>query len=352
MVCLNNTFAEVRNYLSDKFEKIFKYPTIQLAGSLYCNLNCPYCPQFDVLVKDKKKVVSAYPKMIEMSDHLPTIHFYLTGGEPLHSDGICNFLKKMYVHGHIFSFDTNGVISSYDLEKLINLIPNENFGFFNISFHLISGIDIKQILNTTRILQKYNIPHFVKFIAIPQHLSTIEEYKKVFESEGSGTCISMFESYNTDWNGFKYPKDYTYDELVRLLDMVSLVSHAVQFFGGFLSKGISCSAGSNFITYNLKGNYEFGYCCHSDKELIVENLNHQLANTRYNKCDSTICHGDIMSIFSLHNIIDEKTRFQRLCLGDSKAIGIHNVLNEIELITKKVRLVYNEKFEFLLRNIV
>ena len=338
------------NIIDNRFQKIYHLPTIHLAMTHYCNLDCPYCPIIDRL-KFSHTTSKHLDLLFTIKDILPISHFYLTGGEPLYSEKLEIFFNSFYQAGHIFSFDTNCVININKLEQLLNIIPVNQIGFFNISFHLGNNYSYDYILERCKILKKYKVPHFVKFIGIPNNIEKIRKYKKIFTDNGIGTAVTMFETYpGRNYLNKSYPKDYTENELYNLLSLVTLLSHGIQFFGGIFSKNNQCSAGYKYITFNFNGNGEIGYCCHKDNGISFENFLAEFSKNNKINCKTSICHGDIMTIFNINNVInkklseEEKIRFQNICYGYDSDLNFEKLMDSLKIVAQENKFVFENKF--------
>lgn len=325
-------------------------PVIQLFPSLYCNLKCPYCSQIDVR-KNKASTDCLYlnKNFLELLQGLPKTHFYISGGEPLIQPGLKKFLTAASANGHKVSFDTNGVVSSLLLEEILSQFPHNLWGFFNISHHILAGVSIENISKNISLLRRYNIQHFVKYVGTPGELDTIAHYMEILRNEGTGVMVTILETYNTPWQGRCFPAEYTNQELTRLLSLVTLKTHALQFFGGVKSKGRPCFGGNSYITYNMKNRLETTACCHSSKDINWSQTVFQGAPQQLIPCHNQFCLGDLMYILGIQNLFDEKERFSKICNGDAPAIGLGTALQFIEQIEEKAELVLTQKFHELSR---
>lgn len=327
-------------------------PFIQFFPSLYCNLKCPYCSQVDVR-KDRIPSSSLYTNrdFLGLVERLPQTHFYISGGEPLIQPGLQDFLAVAAANGHRVSFDTNGVVGLSSLEKILDRFSPGLWGFFNISHHLLAGVPLATIQSRVALLRRAGIPHFVKYIGTPGEIDAIAQDMDILRDEGTGVMVTILETYSPPWQGRNFPRDYTDDELLKLLNLVTLNTHALQFFGGIRTKGRPCMAGSSYITYNMKNRLETTTCCHSSKEIHWEQTVFQGCDVQARPCSAPYCIGDLMFILGIQNLFDEKERFTRVCNGEAPSIGLNAALKFVEEIGNRTELVLAGRFQGLLQKI-
>lgn len=325
---------------------VYDRPTIQFFPSPQCNLHCPYCSQGDVLCHEKTSSVIESPDS-EFIEQIEPTHFYISGGEPFIHKNLPDFLRRLYINGHTASFDTNGCVSLDRLENIIKEFPPSFFGFFNISHHILSGVSLDFISKRATLLREASVPHFVKYIGTPAEIPTIRNYMQHLSSAGTGTAVSPILTFSENWKGKSYPMDYTESELLNLLNMVTLKTHAMQFFGGVELQSQSCLAPGRYMTFNMKNHNEACACCHRSDELSKNVLNNISKKNGPLSCNQDNCIGDLMFIFGLQGIFDEKNRFQEVCNGPVEPIGIKGILDFFADIKYKCRLQLQDKLSFL-----
>ena len=333
--------------LSDIFARMGTIPTMQLFASTHCNLSCPYCSQGSAHNSSIVDDLLNTPTVLKNLHSWPATHFYISGGEPLIHDGIFDFIKETRELDHIISFDTNGVVSEKRLLRIIESLPREKFGFFNISHHILADVSLKTIQQSCKILREAEIPHFVKYVGTPETILSIKQNMDTLRNEGSGVAVTILETYSTPWNGRRFPKEYTDQELLSLLDMVTLGTHAMQFFGGIESKNHPCFAGSTYVAYNMKNKNELIPCCHSPHHINwTDTVFAQQRKRRY-ICNNPKCLGDLMFILGLQGVSNEIARLEQICRGNAPALGLETALEYVRTIADQVRLIEHTRFEKL-----
>ncbi len=339
--------------LSNRLLAALDLPLLQLFGSTYCNLDCPYCSQGEDRSAARHGDLFARDEFLARLEHFPKTHFYCSGGEPLIHKGIHAFLAKAGKHGHIVSMDTNGTISTSALARILDAMPREQWGFFNISHHLLAGVSCEQIHEFCAVLRDADVPHFVKYVGTPENIAEIDENMRALRDTGSGVAVSILQTFATPWNGRNFPLEYTDKELRALLDMVTLTTHGMQFFGGIKSLGHPCLAGSSYAAYNMKNHLELTACCHRGDHLrwddTVWGVEHGLSFT---PCKADACVGDLMFVLGVQGLGQEKERFAKICAGDSPAVGLEKVCAAIQCLSGRSQLLYRERFDNFRKNVL
>ncbi len=322
-------------------------PTIQLFASTYCNLKCPYCSQGQRRKPELAEDFLSDPALLRALEQWQPTHFYVSGGEPLLHPGLTRFLQKAAQCHHYVSFDTNGVVPTETVSEILDVFPHEQFGFFNISHHLLAGVKLGHITPLISRLKQAGIPHFVKYIGAPESIGTIRDHMRSLQKEQVGVAVTLLETYANPWRGRHLPRDYSEQELRDLLELVTLDVHGMQFFGGIESQGLPCSAGYRYFTLNMREQRELCACCHrSDpvdwKQTVF--LRPAATKTMY-PCTTSKCLGDLMFIIGCQGLGDEIDRFEQVCRGISPPVGIESVLRYTKAIAQQRRLVLQDRFD-------
>ncbi|KIX12657.1 radical SAM protein [Dethiosulfatarculus sandiegensis] len=316
-----------------KFRKIAQMPWMHLFGSVYCNLSCPYCTQRtnrtdqigDNLYQDKN--------LYSLLEQIPPTHFYLSGGEPLVHPGLEDVISYGGRYGHIFSLDTNICIPMAKLEKMLNTWNPDHLGFVNISHHFLTGIKLDYIMQRVALLKQKGIPNFVKYVGAPEEITTIKNNMQILRDAGIGTQVTLLQG---NWNQRRLPQQYSMDELLEFLNMVTLNVHGLQFFNGIYSRNINCRAANDFVVFNMQGDRQAIPCCHTSA--FPRDLNNTFFGNGIKKaepCPSNQCLGDIMFVFGINGVTDEVDRFSAICNGESPRLGVNSVLNFLHDLKQK-----------------
>ncbi len=318
-------------------------PWIQLFASPACNLKCDYCSQQSVR---RHKVTHDFlqdPELLEFICRIPPTHIYLSGGEPLIHPGTKEFISLAGRRGHKISIDTNLMISGKKIEELISSWDPDWIGIVNVSHHLICGITLEDIESRIRPLKEADIKHFVKYIGVPEHFPLIERYMNVLKDRGTGAAVTVMQG---NWKGRTIPEEYSLDETITLLDLVTLNTHGLQLFDGIHSRGMSCRGGQDFIAYNMHDDRKIISCCHgSSYPLNMNDIYFETGTRNCLECRIDQCMADMVFICGINGITDEIERFDKLCNGNFKFQGVESVIHFAEeIIDKGYRLVNNSKF--------
>lgn len=337
------------NTVSINMQKLAALPWIQLFASPACNLKCEYCSQQNVRTHGVKDDFLQNSELIEFIKKIPPTHIYLSGGEPLIHPGVKDFIAIAGKCGHKTSIDTNLHISKKRLEDYLSNIDPEWLGFINISHHLICNIKMETIDSRVRMLEDAGISHFVKYVGVPEHLEIIERNINSLKDRGTGAAVSILQGI---WNGRVLPAEYTLDETVKLLNMVTLHTHGLQVFEGIYSNGIPCRGGQDFIAYNMHDDRKIIPCCHgSSSPLDIRNTFFETGERHKLCCNMEACLGDLMFICGINGVTDEIEKFEKICSGNFESPGVESVTAFIEEIRDKgYRLVNNRKFQDVQRH--
>jgi len=284
------------------------------------------------------------PALLDFVGRISPTHFYLSGGEPLIHPGIKEFIPLAGRFGHKISIDTNLHVSKKRLEDYLSCWDPEWLGFINISHHLVCNISMEIIESRFRMLEEAGIGHFVKYVGVPEHLPVIERNMKYLKDRGTGAAVSILQG---KWKGKTYPAEYTPDETVRLLNLVTLKTHGLQVFDGIQSRGIPCRGGQDFIAYNMHDDRKVIPCCHGSLfPLNIEKTFFRTGDHSKVRCPVDTCLGDLMFICGINGITDEIERFEGICSGGFEFFGVDSVMNFVSDITSRgYRLTNHNKYE-------
>ena len=327
------------------FHVLAKMPLIHFHPSLSCNLSCSYCTQVDRRDASTQHNLIDEKSVIDFFEQIPPTHVYMSGGEPLIQPGIAPFLKRITGMGHMVSFDTNLSVRIGDLEKIVRSINIEQIGFFNISHHLVCKVGMQYLLERIRILKDGDVPHFVKYIGIPEHLPEVAENMYALKAQGVGVALSLLFSEN--WKGKRYPADYTMEEIKTLLSLMTTYTHGLQVFEGLYSQGLACRGGQDFIAWNMLADNEILPCCHGfSHPLDIRETFFYTGKKERIPCNIEKCLGDLMFLLGINGVRSEIDRFDALCRGQSRFLGAKAILNYMyELIGEGYRVVNEKKMK-------
>ncbi len=295
-------------------------PWVHLFLSLRCNLRCVYCSQ-QYAIKSL-----GYDDQGGMSDEalrafyqsIPPSHFYLSGGEPLIYPGIKELVAGLMEHGHRVSFDTNLVIPLDTLRAYLSAWDLAKLGFINISHHHLD-IPLAYVLDRVRLLKEAGAPFFVKYIGLPGQLAEIDNLMNAMRQQGAGTMITVLQGI---YKGKGYPAAYSDEDIDRLVEMFTVVSHGLQLFDGVFSLGMPCRGGNDYIGLRKYHPQPFITCCHgelSPLELSSTYFGGQPKNSQ--PCPHPQCVGYLLFTLGINGIFPELERFDAMLAGESPPVG-------------------------------
>ena len=255
-----------------------------------CNLDCPYC-----IIKWKTN---------ENAFNFQTFHDILgkirelpyevclrlgIGGEVFTSDAILDEIKKICnEENNIFGINFSSNIYS-DWEKVIHPFLdsiNTNKLGMGCTLHDLVIDDIDLFFEKVEKIKKAGVLLYVGYVAIPQMIKRLPEYKKRCEDIGVPLILNGLIGKLTGVEGVdpdkRYPKDYTREELVILKDLWYTPHSYQMLVYASSSEGMECSAGRNYIIINSSGEVS---PCRNIKETMGNILNNQIKF----KENDTIC---------------------------------------------------------------
>ncbi len=330
-----------------KLPEILSLPTIIIIASNACNLSCAYCSG------SKTKLEEDYledQNLANFISHIQPSHIYISGGEPTIHPGLINFCRLAVQNNHKISIETNSMLSIKTLNQIIDNCREDNIASIRMTQH-IGQTSFKHILDRALLLKERGVRQFVKFIGMPGYLEEIRSNMEILIDKEIGTCVTpLFYDHTKGniYNGKFYPKDYTDQELIQLLDMFTTYAHGIQLFHGILSRGMMCKAGYNYIVVNQNLRKEICRCGND----IVSRVN--MDNTVFAdnniggvRCAANVCTCDSHFMYNINRIMDEKELLDRISLGYSEFLGGKSVLSYIKnnLLDRNIALTDSDTFE-------
>ncbi len=321
--------------------KLNSMPWIHLFASTYCNLKCPYCSQGNNRLDSFSSDFLKDKSLIEFIESIPETSIYLSGGEPLIHEGVETFVTMAGKRGHRVSFDTNLVLPLKRLEALLSTWNAKHLGFFNISHHYKCNISLDYILERVKLLQSAAVPLFVKYVGVPEDFDAIESMMKSLQERDVGVAVTILQG---AWQGRVLPSEYTLDEVIRLLNMVTLCTHGFQAFDGIDPRGLPCRGGQDFLSYNQTGSCEVIPCCHgSGNALRLQDTYFGTGVKTPRPCGISQCLGDLMFILGINGMPEEVERFDDMLRGKTSFVGLDAVLAYISSIEARGGKIINTR---------
>lgn len=323
--------------------ELVERPLIHVNASPACNLACAYCSMGTLLTDRIDHDFLEDAEHLDFLARIPPSHLYVGGGEPLIHPGIRAYVAHAGRHGHRVTFDTNLVINRGKLESLLDHWDPAWIGYFNISHHILSGVPLANVLERARLLRARGVPFYVKYIGAPECFDAIEHNMKALRNEGFGAAATILYG---PWDGRVLPGDYTVDEALRLLGLVTLGAHGLQVFGGVRSHGLPCRGGQDAIIWNMMDDRAVLPCCHGmGTPLDMDDTFFVTGDRTRRPCRLESCLGYTYFIYGINGIAEEIDRFEAVLGGTWDFLGTDRVLTYLQDIKDRgYRLLDDAKF--------
>lgn len=194
-------------------------PSLRIAVTDNCNLNCPYCPKSgdSYLIKDNYLLKEKdFKKIINIAYLVGIKHFSITGGEPLLVPNLTfNLAKQINSFSNLgyLRLNTNGTL----LIKYISEIVSSNFSLVKVSLDSLKDINFQQILYGIKMLKSYNIDVRINTVVSYMNLSEFEDFIKL--NQDLGTELKLFDiTYYEDKNSLR--SNYWQENFVSLMPII------------------------------------------------------------------------------------------------------------------------------------
>ena len=162
-------------------------PTLFIHPTMRCNLECPYCTKVEYRKTPSEPddfIFLENPLLLETLRQVGPTHLLLSGGEPLLTPGLKEFIKEFGGMGHRFSFNTNLQLSLGEIESFFSDFPSEYFATLNISHHYLVGITYESVLERCQLLRKLCIDKFwINYLLMPGNFEDVTDYVKSLRSD-------------------------------------------------------------------------------------------------------------------------------------------------------------------------
>ena len=250
-----------------------------------CNLECPYC-----IISWKKQRnlfdIVTFNMIIEQIKQLPyRISLRIgIGGELFTSkELIKSIINICNSNSNIFnvSFSTN-LAANWNkiIGPFINSVNVDKLGV-GCTLHdtVIRNVDI--FFNKAENIKKMGAEVYIGYVAIPGRFGYIATYKKRCSDLGIPFIMNGLIG-NLSGSSLVYPKDYTTTELAELKELWDTPHSYKLLIESCQTKGMSCSAGRNYIYIDNQGNV---FPC----QKIANRMGNILTDTIEFQKNDTIC---------------------------------------------------------------
>lgn len=216
-----------------------------------CNYRCPYCWFYGKWDKiEKNNVYPGLKRLVQIwrriYDKYGCVQIQINGGEPFNypdfSDLIIEISKM-----HKVGITTN---ASGDIQSIAEKANKGNLSL-GMSFHpLFTGLDV--FLKKAIIAKESGIATNVLFLAWPEQLQRVFDYKRTFEEYGIHFTVLTFWG---KYNGKDYPQGYSDEEREILSSVVGTRDESGEKFQltPKITKGKLCHAGHSYALIHPNG---------------------------------------------------------------------------------------------------
>jgi MoaA/NifB/PqqE/SkfB family radical SAM enzyme len=173
-----------------------------------CNYRCSYCFFNDNWEADKKK--NRFPGIDKLKEQWDDIykkygtgHIHITGGEPFAYPDFMELVEHL-IRDFTVEFDTN---LSFDADKFMARIGPDKVKFA-ASFHP-QFTDVDTFLNKALALKKAGYDIGVNYVAFPEQIQRMKEYKDRFAAVSIAFNVMPFRG---KYKNMEYPDAYSEDE--------------------------------------------------------------------------------------------------------------------------------------------
>ena len=192
-------------------------------------------------------------------------HIHVSGGEPFTYPSFIDLVAYL-TKKHTVEFDTN---LSFDIDEFMFKVRPERVKFAT-AFHP-EFINIDSYFKKTLLLKENGYDLGVNYVAYPQNLKRMKEYKEAFNCRHISFDIMP---YRGSYQGLDYPKGYTPQEkwLIEDCDPHTAPRMLVSYGGDkkFCRKGEVCRMGQMYTKIHPDGTaYR---CCFIDEKGKLGNL--------------------------------------------------------------------------------
>jgi len=334
-------------------------PTLLIHPTMRCNLACPYCTQVEYRRTHYEAddfIFLKNPLLLKTLRQTEPTHLLLSGGEPLLSPGLREFIEEFGTLGHRFSFNTNLQLPLKELKSIFNAFPPEYFATLNISHHYLCGITYERVLERCLLLRKLGIDRFwVNYLLLPERFEEAADYGRRLSDVGiSERNYTLFG----DWDGRaeRFPIAYTTAESIKCLKMAVTRMDVLTLFDGIYTKGRPCRGGQDHGSWGDGRNRECEVVspCPSgaSRKLNLSDTFFATGNKEPKPCelDYCLCAAILTKMTGGHD--DDFQDTAKLVSGTATEMGLERAMVVLEDVIARGYKLVNEKKYFKIRNAI
>lgn len=334
--------------------EILLMPTLFIHPTMRCNLACPYCTQVEYRKTHSESddfMFLENPLLLKTLRQVEPTHLLLSGGEPLLTPGLKEFIKEFGALGHMFSFNTNLQLSLSEIESFFSAFPSEYFATLNISHHYLVGITYESVLEHCQLLRKLGIDKFwINYLLLPGKFEEVADYGKRLRAEGISARNYMLFG---NWKDRKerFPIAYTVEESIECLKMAVTRMDVATLFDGIYTKGRPCRGGQDHISWGdgrNRNTYDVVSPCPSgaSRKLSLNDTFFVTGNRERKPCelDYCLCASILTTMTGGHE--DDFQETAALVSGTAAEMGMDRALEFLEDLLEDGYKLVNEKKYF------
>jgi MoaA/NifB/PqqE/SkfB family radical SAM enzyme len=255
-----------------------------------CNMNCPYCIAKRQETKENPFNIEDFRTILAKIEELPYNVCLRIGtmGEIFTSQEILEEIKNICrKDNNIFGVNFSSNIYT-DWEKVIkpflDSVKTQKLGM-GCTLHDMVLKDVDTFFKKVEKIKKSGVLVYVGYVAVPQMIPHIGEYKKKCDRIGVplilNSLLGQLKGVDGADTGKRYPRDYSHNELQQLKDLWDTPHSYKMLVEACSPRGMQCSAGKNFIFIDNNGDV---FPCRGIKKTIGNIANGKI---KFKKKDTT-----------------------------------------------------------------
>lgn len=188
--------------------------------TLGCNLRCPYCHNWRLLVeKDSIPLSEVYSTLLKRKQYIDAV--CVTGGEPTLNTDLHEFLKELRYYGFKIKLDTNGCFP----ENLQKCLPYSDYIAMDVKtsyekYHELGATHPENILKSIDMIMESGIDYEFRCTASPNFVN--EEIMKKIGELVDGARFFAIQQYSPEHvlNKESKVKPYKKSRLLKLSNII------------------------------------------------------------------------------------------------------------------------------------
>lgn len=285
-----------------------------------CNQTCSYCvsgssPRSDFGAmgdNDRRNAIERF-----FATHGP-FTVLLTGGEPLLTPGLFDFLDRLQSFGHDIAMQSN-LKSNKLVRQFAERVSPERCRYVMTTFHSVELKRWPQYLRNVVTLREAGHGVVVKLVLDRAMLSHFDALFDQLVDLNIGCLLSPLVEFS---DGDAVAIDYTPEQWHRLAPRMTTLSTWLYFASGLKSRGVQCRAGEAALFPHVQDEGTVTGCAHSFPRNLGNLYDNELTKlSEPTACGLDRCICDYHTYSGLIPRLDDRDGFARLLTGDNAAVG-------------------------------